>query len=93
MGSHSLLQGDLPNPGIEPLFPALWADSFPSEPAGEPTVVTVAKLNTFSALLDTVLCSFLTVLCVSLVFSCKNLNFFKAEIDVAIDFLIIPTWC
>ena len=26
-GSHSLLQGDLPNPGVEPMSPALEADS------------------------------------------------------------------
>ena len=28
--------GDLPNPGIEPGSPALWADTLPSEPPGEP---------------------------------------------------------
>ena len=28
--------GDLPNPGIEPGFPALQADSLPSEPPGKP---------------------------------------------------------
>ena len=28
--------GDLPNPGIEPKFPALQADSLPSEPSGKP---------------------------------------------------------
>ena len=28
--------GDLPNPGIEPGFSALQADSLPSEPAGKP---------------------------------------------------------
>ena len=27
---------DLPNPGIEPRFPALQADSLPSEPRGKP---------------------------------------------------------
>ena len=26
--------GDLSNPGIEPRFPALWADSLPAEPQG-----------------------------------------------------------
>ena len=26
--------GDLPDPGIEPRSPALWADSLPSEPPG-----------------------------------------------------------
>ena len=33
--------GDLPDPGIEPRFPALQADSFPTEQRG--------KLNTYSA--------------------------------------------
>ena len=28
--------GDLPNPGIEPGFPALQADSLPFEPPGKP---------------------------------------------------------
>ena len=28
--------GDLPNPGIEPGFPALQADALPSEPPGKP---------------------------------------------------------
>ena len=28
--------GDLPNPGIEPGSPALWADALPSEPPGKP---------------------------------------------------------
>ena len=30
--------GDLPDPGIEPRFPALQADSLPSEPLGKPIV-------------------------------------------------------
>ena len=33
---HSLLQGDLPNPGIEPGSSALQADSLLSEPPGVP---------------------------------------------------------
>ena len=36
VGCHALLQGDLPNPGIEPRSPALQADSLPSEPPGKP---------------------------------------------------------
>ena len=28
--------GYLPNPGIEPRSPALWADSLPAEPQGKP---------------------------------------------------------
>ena len=35
VGCHSLLQGDLPNPGIKPRSPALQADSLPSEPIGK----------------------------------------------------------
>ena len=31
--------GDLPNPGIEPGFPALQADSLPSEPPGKPSLL------------------------------------------------------
>ena len=31
--SHSFLQGNLPNPGVHPLSPALQGDSLPSEPA------------------------------------------------------------
>ena len=35
-GSHSLLQGNLPYPGIKPRSPVLQADSLPSEPPGKP---------------------------------------------------------
>ena len=35
VGCHSLLQGNLPDPGIKPLSPALQADSLPSEPPGK----------------------------------------------------------
>ena len=28
--------GDLPNPGIEPGYPALYTDALPSEPPGKP---------------------------------------------------------
>ena len=27
--------GDVPNPGIKPMSPALWADSLPAEPPGK----------------------------------------------------------
>ena len=37
MGSLSLLQGNLPTPGIEPGSPALQVDSLPSEPPGKPS--------------------------------------------------------
>ena len=36
--SLSLLQGDLPDPGIKPGAPALQADSLPDEPPGKPTL-------------------------------------------------------
>ena len=36
MGSLSLLQGNLPNPGVEPRSPALQANSLPAEPPGKP---------------------------------------------------------
>ena len=38
MGSRSLLQGNLPNPGIEPRSPTLQADALPAEPQGKPLV-------------------------------------------------------
>ena len=31
--------GDLPDPGIEPRSPALWADTLPSEPPGNVMVI------------------------------------------------------
>ena len=37
--------GDLPNPQIEPRSPALQADSFPSEPPGEPKNIGVGSLS------------------------------------------------
>ena len=36
MGCHFLLQGNLPDPGIEPKSPAVQADVLPSEPPGKP---------------------------------------------------------
>ena len=33
--------GDLPNPGIEPRFPALQVDSLPSEPPSKPSAEQV----------------------------------------------------
>ena len=41
VGSRSLLQGNLPNSGIEPRSPALQADSLPAEPPGKP--ITIVK--------------------------------------------------
>ena len=39
MGSFSLLQGNLPNQGIEPRSSALWEDSLPAEPQGSPRIL------------------------------------------------------
>ena len=39
VGSLSLLQGNLPNPGLEPRSPTLQEDSLPAEPQGKPSVV------------------------------------------------------
>ena len=35
VGCHFPLQGNLPDPGIEPGSPALQADALPSEPPGD----------------------------------------------------------
>ena len=45
VGSHSLLQGNLPNPGIECRFPALQAGSLPSEPPEKPKNTGVGSLS------------------------------------------------
>jgi len=45
VGSLSLLQGNLPNPGIEPRSPTLQADSLPAEPQGKPKNATVGRLS------------------------------------------------
>ena len=45
VGSLSLLQGNLPNPRIEPRSPALWVDSLPAEPQGKPTNTGVGSLS------------------------------------------------
>ena len=38
--------GDLPDPGIEPMSPALQADTLPSEPSGKPnTLITQYSIN------------------------------------------------
>ena len=37
-----LFPGDLPNPGIEPRFPALQVDSLPAEPQGKPSKFRVS---------------------------------------------------
>ena len=45
---HALLQGNLPDPGIEPRSPTLQADSLPSEPPGKPPKRVDLVLNILS---------------------------------------------
>ena len=45
VGSHSLRQGDLPNPGIKLRSSALQAESLPSELPGKPTNTGVGSLS------------------------------------------------
>ena len=42
---HALLQGNLPNTGFEPRFPALQVDSLPSEPPGKHKNTGVGSLS------------------------------------------------
>ena len=51
--SHSLLQGDLPNPGIETRSPALQADSLPAEPPGKPKNTGVGSLSLLQQIFPT----------------------------------------
>ena len=46
-------QGDLPNPGIEPRSPALWADSLHSEPPGKPKYTGVGSLYILQGIFST----------------------------------------
>ena len=50
VGSLSLLQGNLPNPGIEPRSPTLWADSLPAEPPEKPTFLARNFLGKFQTI-------------------------------------------
>ena len=50
VGSHSLIQGDLPNPGIGPGSPAPQVDSLPPEPPGKPHQSVSLGLHPSSAL-------------------------------------------
>ena len=45
VGSLSLVQGNLPNPGIKPRSPTLQADSLPAEPQGKPKNTGVGSLS------------------------------------------------
>ena len=49
--------GNLPNPGIKPMFPALQADSLPTEPSGKPITVWSEVAQSCLTLCDPMDCS------------------------------------
>ena len=53
VGGLSLVQGDLPNPGIEPRSPALQVDSSPAEPLGKLRNTGVGSLSLLQGLILT----------------------------------------
>ena len=53
VGSLSFLQGDLPNPGIEPRSLVLWADSLSAEPQGKPKNTEVDSLSLLQGIFPT----------------------------------------
>ena len=53
VGSCSLLQGNLPNSGIEPRSPALQEDSLPAEPQGKPYPVVLGCFSVLPFILVT----------------------------------------
>ena len=53
VGSLSLLQGNLPNSGIEPRSPALHADSLRAEPQGKPKNTGVGRLSLLQQIVPT----------------------------------------
>ena len=44
---------DLPNPGIKPKSPTLWADSLPAEPQGKPKNTGVGSLSLLQQIFPT----------------------------------------
>ena len=53
VGSHSLLHGDLPNPGIKPRSLSLRVDSLPAEPQGKPKNTGVDRLSLLQGIFPT----------------------------------------
>ena len=45
MGCHFLLQGNLPDPGMEPGSPSLAAGLFTAEPSGEAPITTLGDVT------------------------------------------------
>ena len=53
VGSLSLLQGNLPNPGIEPRSPTLQVDPLPAKPQGKPKKTGVGSLSLLQGIFPT----------------------------------------
>ena len=53
VGSLSFLQGNLPNPGIQPRSPSLQVDSLPAEPQGKPKNTGVGSLSLLQGIFQT----------------------------------------
>ena len=53
LGSLFLLQGGLPNPGIEPRSPTLQVDSLPAEPQEKPKNIGVGSLSLLQGIFST----------------------------------------
>ena len=53
VGSLSFLQGNLPNPGIQPRSPSLQVDSLPAEPHGKPRNTGVGSLSLLQGIFPT----------------------------------------
>ena len=53
VGSLSLLQENLPNPGIKPSSPALQVDSLPAEPPGKPKNTEMGRLSLLQGIFAT----------------------------------------
>ena len=53
VGGLSLLQGNLPNPGIQPRSPPLQGDSLPAEPQGKPKNTGVGSLSLLQRIFPT----------------------------------------
>ena len=53
VGSCSLLQGSLPNPGIEPRSTAFQEDSLPAKPQGKPKNTAVGSLSLLQGIFPT----------------------------------------
>ena len=51
MSYHFLLQGNLPNPGIEPVFPALARGFSTTEPPGKPFTLLAAAAKSLQSCL------------------------------------------